>query len=419
MIIRSITLGINHEGTDILALQDEIEKFFVEANSMFCEQGMEVRTQRIGLSPFSIKSEEDSEIALSTVNLTSQLCNNLDIRWFAVPFLTIGQNLTKINTVALDIMKQYKNTFINFMASENNHIDRQGIIHSAQFIRDVSQLSDNGFDNFRCGVSFNTKPNGAFFPFMHHDGENGFSIALELILPIVDVIKNSQNKDLEGLRIEIMGGLIQILSKVDDICRNIEKSTGMKYFGIDASLAPHPERPDCSIGYLVELLGVKCFGNSGTIFMASFLTDIIKSVVKRSGIRATGFNGVMYSVLEDHGLGKVGSEPDGLPISQLLALSAICGCGIDMVPVPGDISQNEIASIMLDVAAKATWLGKPLGVRLLPIPGKDVGDMTNFKHDFFINTRVQGTNKNQGMDVIFDSKKSFIYSRDERSDSKN
>jgi len=305
------------------------------------------------------------------------------------------------------------------MASENNHIDRQGIIHSAQFIRDVSQLSDNGFDNFRCGVSFNTKPNGAFFPFMHHDGENGFSIALELILPIVDVIKNSQNKDLEGLRIEIMGGLIQILSKVDDICRNIEKSTGMKYFGIDASLAPHPERPDCSIGYLVELLGVKCFGNSGTIFMASFLTDIIKSVVKRSGIRATGFNGVMYSVLEDHGLGKVGSEPDGLPISQLLALSAICGCGIDMVPVPGDISQNEIASIMLDVAAKATWLGKPLGVRLLPIPGKDVGDMTNFKHDFFINTRVQGTNKNQGMDVIFDSKKSFIYSRDERSDSKN
>lgn len=419
MIIRSITLGINHEGVDILALQDEIGKFFVEANSMFCEQNMDVRTQRIGLSPFSIKSEVDSQVALSTVNLISQLCNNLEIRWFVVPFRTLGQNLTEINTVALYIMKQYKNTFINFIASENNNIDRQGIVHSAQFIRNVSQLSDNGFDNFRCGVSFNTKPNGAFFPFMHHEGENGFSIALELILPIVNVIKNSQNKELENLRIEIMEELIQVLSKVDDICCNVEKSTGMKYFGIDASLAPHPERPDCSVGYLVELLGVKCFGNSGTIFMAGFLTDIIKSVVKRSGIRATGFNGVMYSVLEDHGLGKVSNGPGGLPISQLLALSAICGCGIDMVPVPGSITQNEIASIMLDVAAKATWLGKPLGVRLLPIPGEDVGDMTCFEHDFFINTRIQRVNQNQEVNVIFDSKKPFIYSRDERSDSKN
>ena len=54
-----------------------------------------------------------------------------------------------------------------------------------------------------------------------------------------------------------------------------------------------------------------------------------------------------------------------------MAFSVMCGCGIDMVPVPGDISAEEIASIMLDIAAVAIRLNKPLGVRLLPIPGKE------------------------------------------------
>ena len=87
-----------------------------------------------------------------------------------------------------------------------------------------------------------------------------------------------------------------------------------------------------------------------------------------SGIRATGFNGVMYSILEDPGFADVSMDVNSLPLSQLLSLSSICGCGVDMLPVPGDISSKELTGIMLDVAAKASWLNKPLGARILPIP---------------------------------------------------
>ena len=413
MKVRSITLGVNPKGADIPALENDIRTFFTEVDSLFYEQGMEIRTQRIGLSPFLITNEEKDHEVLSSVDSISSLCKHLGIRWFAVPFHAVGQNHTEINAVALDIAKQYKNAFINYIATENNRIDRQAVCHAARFVLDVSQLSDNGIDNFRFGVSFNTKPNGAFFPFMYHEGENGFSVALELILLCVNVIERSQSKVLEDLRREIMRELSPVLSKVDEVCHKIEKATGMRYFGIDASLAPHPERPDCSIGYLVELLGVESFGKSGTVFIASFLTDIIKSLVKDSGIKATGFNGVMYSVLEDHGLAKVNLKSGSLLISQLLALSAICGCGIDMVPVPGDITRDELASIMLDVGAMATWLDKPLGVRLLPIPGKGVGDLTEFDHDFLINTRIQELKRHEGLGDFFDSEQPFIYSRDE------
>lgn len=414
MKLRSITLGINPEQADSQALEKDIQTFFAEANTLFLEKGMEIRTQRIGLPPFSIRDDEEGRGVLSSVSLISSLCKNLGIRWFVVPFHAVGQHSQEMNSVALDVMKQYKNVFINYIATKNSGIDRQAVSHAARFVRDVSQLSDNGIDNFRFGVSFNTKPNGAFFPFMYHEGENGFSIALELILPFVNAIERSQSKDLEDLRREIMTELLPVVSGVDAICHEVETTTGMRYFGIDASLSPHPERSDCSIGYLVELLGVRGFGNSGTLFIASFLTDIIKSLVKRSGIRATGFNGVMYSVLEDYGLAKVNRESGSLPISQLLALSSICGCGIDMVPVPGDITPDEIASIMLDVGAMATWLDKPLGVRLLPVPGKGVGDWTEFNHDFLVNTQIQEIKRQQGKGIFFDSDQPFLFTRDER-----
>jgi len=412
MRIRSITLGVNHDGVDVSELKDDIASFFSEAENLFLTHDVEVRTQRIGLAPFSIKKEEDGLKVLSTIESVSSLCESLGLRWFVVPFRTVGQNLNLTNEFALKVMEKCDKTFVNFIVTENNSIDTESVNSAARFVQDVSQISENGFDNFRFGTSFNTKPNGAFFPFMHHEGENGFSIALELILPIVNVIKQNPEKTLENLRAKIVEELLQTVISIDKISQQIENSTGMKYYGIDASLAPHPERAESSVGYLFNLLGVNGFGSSGTSFIASFLTDIIKTVIKASGVRAVGFNGVMYSVLEDYALGEVSRTENSLPKSQLLALSAICGCGIDMVPVPGDISREEISSVMLDVGAMAVWLNKPLGVRLLPVPEKAVGDLTDFEHDFFINTRIQGGSIYNGCDIDFDGKKPFVYSRD-------
>ena len=68
---------------------------------------------------------------------------------------------------------------------------------------------------------------------------------------------------------------------------------------------------------------------------------------------------------------------------------------------------------MLDVGAMAIWLNKPLGVRLLPIPGKVAGDVTDFQHDFFINTRIQATRAHQGFGTGFGNAQPFGYLRDD------
>jgi len=409
MKIRAITLGIDQYQQDKAGLDPGIGSFFTKANSLFAEQGFQCRTQRIALSPFVITSSKDEQSARSSIERMSALCKDSGIRWFCVPFHAVKQDMTRINAVAVDIAGQYKNAFINHIVTENGFLDRRAVLYASSFIRTVSQLSDNGFDNFRCGTTFNCKPNGAFFPFTHHCGHNGFSIALELVPLCVEIIQNNQNKPLEKIRTEIIDGLLPLLKQIDEINLRIEKNTDMTYFGTDISLAPHPEHPEHSVAYIVELLGAERFGSNGTAFITSFLTDIIQSLIKRSGIRSTGFNGVMYSVLEDPRLGVLGSEPESLSVDSLLVLAAMCGCGIDMVPLPGDTSAEEIASIMLDIAAIAIRLKKPLGVRLLPIPGKVAGQFTDFDHDFLQNTKIQKVKYRSCPGSLFDTDKPFSY----------
>ena len=120
----------------------------------------------------------------------------------------------------------------------------------------------------------------------------------------------------------------------------------------------------------------------------------------------------MFSVLEDPRLGAVSAEPGNMTIDSLLAYSTMCGCGIDMVPVPGNIAVAEIASLMLDVAAVALKLNKPLGIRLLPVPGRSAGEMTTFNHDFLHNTKVQNIRYSGCPALLSDAARRFATGRD-------
>jgi uncharacterized protein (UPF0210 family) len=96
----------------------------------------------------------------------------------------------------------------------------------------------------------------------------------------------------------------------------------------------------------------------------------------------------MLPVLEDSVLARrAGERPPSLP--ELLLFSAVCGTGLDTVPLPQDISEAELAGAYLDVAALSLAMNdKPLTARLLPVPGAVAGDLTTYAFDYFFNTRV-------------------------------
>ena len=76
---------------------------------------------------------------------------------------------------------------------------------------------------------------------------------------------------------------------------------------------------------------------------------------------------------------------------ELLLYSAVCGTGLDTIPVPGGVTESALAGIFLDVAALSIALqDKPLTARLLPVPGAAAGDWTSYEFEYFVNTRVMG-----------------------------
>ncbi len=117
--------------------------------------------------------------------------------------------------------------------------------------------------------------------------------------------------------------------------------------------------------------------------VAALLTESIE----RARFPRTGFSGLMMPVLEDATLARRAAEGT-LTVKDVLLYSAVCGTGLDTVPLPGDTSAEQIFPLLLDLCALALRLDKPLTARLMPVPGKRAGDPTTFDFGFFANSKV-------------------------------
>src|SRR5437763_17148226 len=144
------------------------------------------------------------------------------------------------------------------------------------------------------------------------------------------------------------------------------------FMGLDPSPAP---LADVSIGAAIESYTGAKFGSSGTMAAARIITDAVKAVP----VKQTGYSGLMLPIMEDKLLAQRWAEGT-YNIDSVLAYSAVCGTGLDTVPLPGDISQEQLERIFGDVAALATKWNKLLSARLQPVPGKKAGEQPAF-HD--------------------------------------
>jgi hypothetical protein len=82
------------------------------------------------------------------------------------------------------------------------------------------------------------------------------------------------------------------------------------------------------------------------------------------------------------------AEEGLLTLKDLLLYSAVCGTGLDTIPLPGDTSPEALQAVLLDLAVLAQRLDKPLTARLMPVPGKAAGEQTGFDFAFFANSRI-------------------------------
>ena len=174
--------------------------------------------------------------------------------------------------------------------------------------------------------------------------------------------------------------LIERALPIISLGQSLASDFGLSFGGIDLSPAPLGED---SIVSALEVSGYGPIGSSGTVALVAALT----SALKGTGLPTCGYCGLMLPVLEDATLGQRWEE--GLVTThELLLYSAVCGTGLDTVPLPGDTEPTEIARLLCDVATLALRLNKPLSARLFPVPGKKSGQRTEFTSPYLTNTLV-------------------------------
>ncbi len=205
-----------------------------------------------------------------------------------------------------------------------------------------------------------------------------FAIALQSANVIAEALDRAFPGAAE-LRIPALLG--KSAQEIEKNAEQLALQTGWKYGGIDLSPAPLKE---ISIGGAIEKFYGLPIGSSGTLTVAAIVTRGLRAVP----VTQAGYSGLMLPVLEDSVLAQRWSE-GRLTMDALLSYSAVCGTGLDTIPLPGDVSTEQIARILGDVASLAFKWHKPLSARLLPAPGRKAGEMTELDDPFLVNAKIQ------------------------------
>ena len=160
------------------------------------------------------------------------------------------------------------------------------------------------------------------------------------------------------------------------VAQEASRRLGIPFGIIDLSLAPTPAVGD-SVAEILEEIGLERVGAPGTTAALAMLND----QVKKGGIMASsyvgGLSGAFIPVSEDQGMIDAVSA-GALTLEKLEAMTCVCSVGLDMIAIPGSTSPSTLAGIIADEAAIGMINQKTTAVRLIPVIGKDVGDMVEF-----------------------------------------
>ncbi len=378
MKIRSITYFCNPKFPIEEKILRDAGNFLSNARNTYESAGYEVQTTRIATVSFAkLLDGRLNETPLFAQKLSEML------KQTGVAYAALGPALIESPEsyeVIPEAISASENIFFGgVMADKKNGISLQAIKACARIIQQASTITADGFANLRFAALANVKAGAPFFPAAYHDEDApAFAVATEAADLAVNAFDNGRS--LEDGRQKLTADISKHGQAIAQIAANMSSKT--KFIGVDFSLAPFPDDAH-SLGGAVEKMGVTKIGLHGSLAAAAILTE----AVDRADFPHTGFSGFMQPILEDSVLARRAAEGT-LTIKDALLYSAVCGTGLDTVPLPGDTTAEQMTPLLLDLSALALRLDKPLTARLMPVPGKQAGDSTNFDFGFFANSKV-------------------------------
>jgi uncharacterized protein (UPF0210 family) len=375
--VRTITAFINIERGRYQIQVSEAVDFLKKAKAAFEKQGYTVETLRIVTQPFPEYTNGVSRAnALQFFKNLDGIAQQDHLMISIGPAYLSGDGGGAQADLLAEALKNTQSLYGTVVVANRDGVDWPAVKSAAGIIKTLADNTPHSEGNFRFAAIANVPAYSPFFPAAYHAGAgHQFAIGLESASTVAAAFQGAS--DFADARRRLIDLLYPQAFDVEHISVQIGSDQGWSYLGQDLSPAPSV---DASIGAAIELLSKQPFGASGTLTAVGTITSALKEI----GARRVGYSGLMLPVLEDPTLAERWNA--GLfTVDALMSYSAVCGTGLDTVPLAGETSVDTLARMIGDVATLSVKWNKPLSARLLPVAGKRAGDHTEFTDPRLIN----------------------------------
>ena len=381
--VRAITAFVRIDSTSFLKQIQDTVAVLRRAESEFKSAGYEVETIRITTQPLAelVRGLSDEQALAFLKNLDDLSATQKFIPNIGPALLRDSDDPSTMRLLERVLVTLPHLNASAIIADDGGGIHWSSIRRSAELVKYVEENSPRSQGNFNFAVTAMLKPYTPFYPGSYHTG-NGrqFAFGFETANVVRDVFAKDKG-NVEAAISDLTTTLTMHAKVADSIGNKVAAATGWTYLGLDPTATA---LGDVSIAGAIEAFTGARFGSSGTLTAARIITTAEKAVP----VPQVGYSGLMLPVLEDRLLAQRWAEST-YDVDSLLAYSAVCATGLDTVPLPGDISVEQIQRIFADIASLAFKWNKPLAGRILPVKGKKAGDQTDFQDRYLFNSTLR------------------------------
>lgn len=351
------------------------------------ELGVPIINKRIAVTPISLVAEPSDEDSYVEWAVTlDQIAKELEVDFIGGFSALVQKGITPGDRILSESIPEALTVTDRVCSSINLGTTKNGINMNA--VKDMGRIikttaeKTKDKDGLGCAklVVFCNAPEDN--PFMagafHGPGEGDAVLSVGVSGP--GVIKAAceayRGKPLD----EVADGIKKMAFKITRMGQLVgteaAKRLGVDFGILDLSLAPTPFVGD-SVARILEELGLESAGAPGTTAALAMLTDMVKKGGVMASTNVGGLSGAFIPVSEDEGM-IAAVKAGSINLEKLEAMTCVCSVGLDMIAIPGDTPDTTISGIIADEMAIGMVNNKTTAVRVIPVPGKTVGDWAEF-----------------------------------------
>ncbi|MDD2433393.1 MAG: PFL family protein [Clostridia bacterium] len=396
--IRTITLGISlrdccHSNIQVVArkiydkITQQAERLVQTGEDISREYGIPIINKRIAVTPIALVGEacENTDYVILAQALERAACE-VGVNFIGGFSALVHKGFTKgdhnlLNSLACGLAETKHVCASVNVATTKAGINMDAVYRMGKIIKETAELTKDagGIGCAKLVVFCNAPEDNPFMAGAFHGlGEPETVINVGVSGPgvVLHVVRENPKVDFGTLATLIKQTAFKITRMGELVGREAARRLQVPFGIVDLSLAPTPAVGD-SVADILEAMGLGKVGGHGTTAALALLNDAVKKGGAMASSYVGGLSGAFIPVSEDAGMIRA-VEEGALCLDKLEAMTCVCSVGLDMIAVPGETSAETIAAIIADEAAIGMINKKTTAVRIIPVPGRKIGEKVEF-----------------------------------------